>query len=89
MLLTRELLEAVGPFDEDLEAFGEDVDLSLRARRRGFPLRYVPEARIEHALGRCIGRRGALAQRESGRPLVVDHDVRESATYIHTHPEHR
>ena len=50
MLLTREVIEAVGAFDEDLEAFGEDVDLSLRARRRGFPLRYVPEARVEEAI---------------------------------------
>ncbi|MCB9742061.1 MAG: glycosyltransferase family 2 protein [Alphaproteobacteria bacterium] len=74
MLLTRELLEAVGPFDEDLEAFGEDVDLSLRARRRGFPLRYVPEARIEHALGATYGRYGArkvyLVERNRVRAAV-------------------
>jgi len=59
ILLSREVLEGVGTFDEDLEAFGEDVDLSLRARRQGFPLRYVPAARIEHVLGATYGRYGA------------------------------
>lgn len=59
MLITREVLDAIGPFDEDLEAFGEDVDLSLRARRAGFRLRYVPEARVEHELGATYGRYNA------------------------------
>lgn len=56
ILVHRAVLDAIGPFDEDLEAFGEDVDLSLRARRRGFPLVYVPEARIVHDLGATYGR---------------------------------
>ncbi|MBK7761526.1 MAG: glycosyltransferase family 2 protein [Deltaproteobacteria bacterium] len=56
LLVHRDVLDAIGPFDEDLEAFGEDVDLSLRARRRGFPLVYVPEARIVHDLGATYGR---------------------------------
>lgn len=59
LLLHRAVLEEVGGFDEDLGSFGEDVDLSLRARRRGFPLVYVPEARVEHALGASWGRYGA------------------------------
>ncbi len=58
MLVHRKVLDTVGVFDEDLEAFGEDVDLSLRARRAGFPLRYVPEARISHVLGASYGRYG-------------------------------
>ncbi len=58
-LLPRQALDALGGFDTSLEAFGEDVDLSLRAVRRGIPLRYVPEARIEHALGASYGRYSA------------------------------
>ena len=54
MLIRREVLEAIGPFDEDLVAFGEDVDLSLRALRAGFPIRLVPSARIRHVLGASI-----------------------------------
>lgn len=57
--LHRKVYEQVGAFDEDLESYGEDVDLSLRARRQGFPLRYVPEARIAHLLGATYGRYGA------------------------------
>ncbi|MEC7239913.1 MAG: glycosyltransferase family 2 protein [Myxococcota bacterium] len=56
MLVSREVLSTVGSFDGDLEAFGEDVDLSLRARRAGFPIRSVPEARIQHHLGASYGR---------------------------------
>jgi GT2 family glycosyltransferase len=56
MLIRREVLEAIGPFDEDLVAFGEDVDLSLRALRAGFPIRLVPSARIRHVLGASYGR---------------------------------
>lgn len=74
MLITREVLDAIGPFDEDLEAFGEDVDLSLRARRAGFRLRYVPSARIEHELGATYGRYNArkvyLVERNRVRAAV-------------------
>ena len=59
MIVHREVFDAVGLFDEAFNAFGEDVDLSLRARRRGYPLRYLPEARIEHHLGASYGRYGA------------------------------
>ena len=58
MCLHREVLDRVGLFDEDLEAFGEDVDLCLRARRAGFPLVYAPDARIQHELGATYGRYG-------------------------------
>ncbi len=57
-MIHREVIEALGGFDADLEAFGEDVDLSLRARRLGYPLRYVPNARVEHVLGASYGRFG-------------------------------
>ena len=59
MGIHRDVLDAIGPFDEDLEAFGEDVDLSLRAWRAGFPLIYLPQAVIEHELGGSYGRYGA------------------------------
>ena len=57
--ITRRALDALDGFDESLEAFGEDADLSLRAMRRGIPLRYVPEARVLHELGATYGRYGA------------------------------
>ena len=55
-LVHRAVLDRVGVFDEGLVAYGEDVDLSLRVRRAGYVLRYVPRARIQHALGASQGR---------------------------------
>ncbi len=72
--LHRRVYQQVGAFDEDLESYGEDVDLSLRARRQGFPLRYVPDARIAHVLGATYGRYGArkcyLVERNRVRAAV-------------------
>lgn len=57
-LITPEVLTATGGFDPDFEAFGEDLDLSLRARRAGFRIRFVDDAHIQHALGASYGRTG-------------------------------
>jgi len=59
VMITGGVLDDVGLFDEDLEAFGEDVDLSLRAVRRGYRVHYVADARIEHVLGASYGRADA------------------------------
>lgn len=59
VLLSRAVLDATGGFDADFDAFGEDLDLSLRARRRGFRIRFVDDARIRHALGASYGRTNA------------------------------
>jgi GT2 family glycosyltransferase len=56
VLFTPEVLAEVGFFDPDFGAFGEDVDLSLRATRQGFPIHHVPEAIITHRLGATYGR---------------------------------
>ena len=44
----RQLLRDCGGFDPGMEAYLEDVDLSLRAQVAGFPCLYVPEARVHH-----------------------------------------
>lgn len=56
VLFTPEILRTVGLFDEDFEAFGEDLDLSLRAIRHGFIIQHVPQAVIQHRLGASYGR---------------------------------
>lgn len=42
------LLEDLGPFDERFFLYGEDADLSVRARKQEIGLYAVPGARIEH-----------------------------------------
>jgi len=50
MLITRQVFENIGLFDEDFFFYGEDVDFCLRARRAGFKLIYVPEAKAWHKI---------------------------------------
>jgi GT2 family glycosyltransferase len=47
----RALFEDVGPFDERFFAYYEDVDLSFRARLRGWRCLYVPDAVVLHRQG--------------------------------------
>ena len=51
----RELIEAVGGFDEDFQASLEDLDFSFRAQLCGFKCRYVPTAILYHKMGATLG----------------------------------
>jgi GT2 family glycosyltransferase len=51
LLLTRRLIETIGVFDEQLFAYWEDTDISIRAAAAGFRVRVVPEAAVRHACG--------------------------------------
>lgn len=70
----RTALEALAQhgmvFDEDLGMYCEDVDLNLRARRRGMRTLFVPSAVVYHKLSATGG--GSLASYYCGRnfPLV-------------------
>lgn len=55
MAVSREAIEAVGLLDEDLFAYVEDVDWSLRIRAAGFACLFVPAARAVHALSQSTG----------------------------------
>jgi GT2 family glycosyltransferase len=48
LFMTRSALEQVGLFDEDYFLVFEDLDWSIRARRAGFEIWYVPTARVWH-----------------------------------------
>ena len=47
LILKREVVDRVGPFDEKL-AMCEDRDFTARARDRGFRLRFEPAAQVTH-----------------------------------------
>lgn len=51
----RSLFEDVGPFDESLGSYLEDVDLSFRARLRGHRCVFVPSARVYHRVSATGG----------------------------------
>lgn len=48
MFISREVLESVGMFDERFFFGWEDVDLCVRAARRGYKVLYVPGSKIWH-----------------------------------------
>jgi GT2 family glycosyltransferase len=79
-------LRALGPFDERIFLFGEDLDLCLRARAAGVQTWFWPAARVihrgRHAADAAFGqepfellasaRREAVARNLGGRGLWVD-----------------
>ena len=60
-LMPRALFEELGGFDDDFFASHEDVDLSYRARLRGYRCRYVADAVVRHAGSATIGRASEFA----------------------------
>jgi len=51
----REMLDKIGQLDESFFAYGEDVDLGLRARWAGWECRYVPDAVVYHKYSATAG----------------------------------
>ena len=51
----REMLAAIGGFDEDLFAYADDAELGLRARIAGWRCAYVPSAVVRHHRGATLG----------------------------------
>jgi GT2 family glycosyltransferase len=50
-LLSRECLDACGPWDESFFLFSEETEFGLRARDLGYATRFVPAARATHLEG--------------------------------------
>jgi GT2 family glycosyltransferase len=79
MLVSRQLAERCGLWDGAYFAFGEDLDLCLRARLTGFKVMVEPGARYRHAsalssgqrqVGRGVPRKGHLARRNQLRTIA-------------------
>ena len=51
MLIRREVIDQIGGLDEGFAWGYEDVDYCLRARRAGWRVHYVPDARVMHHWG--------------------------------------
>lgn len=64
MAVSRAAIDAAGLLDDDLFAYVEDVDWSLRIREAGFACVLVPSARATHALSASTG-----GERVSTTPL--------------------
>ncbi len=69
MMISRRCLDDVGPWDEGFFLFSEETDFAMRCRRRGYAVRFVPQATAIHVGGpRSASRRL--------RPLLLANKVR-------------
>lgn len=51
MIARAELVREIGGFDEDYFLYGEDQELCLQVRRRGYEIGYIAEATVRHIGG--------------------------------------
>lgn len=79
LLLRREMLVAIGGFDESFPMYGEDIELQYRARQAGWERWYVPGAAAVHDYQRIVDR--TFLSRRTWWHL------RGMAHYVRRHPE--
>jgi len=68
-LIAKHVFEELGGFDEDFFASHEDVDLSYRARLRGYRCRYVADAVVRHHGSGTLGALSPFAVFQGQRNL--------------------
>src|SRR6185436_15150615 len=68
-LYRRDVLAAVGGFDESLFCYFEDIDLGFRLRLEGHRCLYVPGAVVHHVGSALSGRRSAFTVYHGHRNL--------------------
>jgi N-acetylglucosaminyl-diphospho-decaprenol L-rhamnosyltransferase len=94
LVARTETLRRLGPFDERIFLYGEDLELGLRAADAGIETWFWPSARVlhhgAHATSAAFGeqpdellaraRRGAIGARRGPRQVLVD-DIAQSVTF--------
>ena len=79
MLVKRDVLEAIGDFDEDYPMYFEDADFCERARAANFDILVSPEARMWHKVS-CSTRQAA--------PRRIYHQSRSRVIFMNRHSHH-
>lgn len=82
MMARREVLEALGGFDEGYFLFLEETDLCKRARERGWAVRVIPQAACRHL-------QGASAKQDHGASRVEYYRSRYRFFRLHGSPAAR
>jgi GT2 family glycosyltransferase len=60
MAFRRRVWETAGPLRDDFRFYAQDLDFCVRARREGWKVQLLPQARVEHRHGATIARGSAL-----------------------------
>ncbi|RKR72938.1 glycosyltransferase family 2 protein [Frondihabitans australicus] len=85
LMLSRELWEVTGGFDEGYFLYWEDVDLSHRVRAAGGALRVVEEATAVHAQGGTQGSAGAHGAGEAKSATYYRYNIRNRLLFAARH----
>ena len=70
MLVKREAVDDVGLWDEGYFLHCEDLDWCMRFRQNGWTILFVPDARINHALGACSQSRRVFVEWHKHKGMV-------------------
>ena len=65
-------------FDESFSMYGEDVDLSIRLRKEGGKIMYIPESKIWHKVSASIGGQFSLIKwkkKSMGRIKLIKNNL--------------
>lgn len=68
MILRSAMLREIGPLDEGLYTYFDDIDICLRAQRAGWDVWHVPESKIIHLEGASTGIKGGAREKPKRRP---------------------
>ncbi len=85
MLVRRSLIEKIGMFDEIFFTYSEDVDWSLRARKAGFKLMYVPTSKLWHKVGGIIRKNTRTGVEGSSSPYQYYQTTRNHFLILRKH----
>ena len=55
LLIRKEVIDAIGPLDDDYYTYFDDIDLCHSAKKAGWPTWYVPASRVVHLVGQTTG----------------------------------
>lgn len=76
-IASASLLREIGGFDEDFFLYGEDQDICLRIRKRGFEIGFIDDAAIMH--------HGGQSERTTLPAEVVRKKIRAELLFYHKH----
>jgi GT2 family glycosyltransferase len=84
MLIKNSVVEQVGLLDENFFAYYEDVDWSLRIRKAGYHLTYIPQSTIYHAAGASV-KRDIRINEGNLNPVIHFYDTRNHLYLLRKH----
>jgi GT2 family glycosyltransferase len=85
MALRRSVIERVGPFDDRMLNYYDDVDYGVRVWRAGYRVAVAPDAWIDHGFGRAGGdsaRTPLLCERHRMRVVLKHASARTLAPWV-------